>query len=139
MDTTPGIVVYYKEGYKYQTQTTFQLKIDLHPPMTIGNDWVRLFPDGTLYIKEGYAWDGASGPTLDTKDSMRASLVHDSLYQLIRDGWLDDSQRAFADTLFRYLLRQDGMDVFRAWYWYTAVSKFGGKALQEKKETLSAP
>ena len=32
-----------------------------------------------IVIKEGYAWDGASGPTVDTYDSLQPSLIHDCL------------------------------------------------------------
>ena len=46
---------------------------------------MSLNESGCLQIAAGYAWDGASGPTIDTRNSMIASLVHDALYQLIRE------------------------------------------------------
>ena len=78
-----------------------------------------------LTIKAGYAWDGASGPTVDTKATMYAALVHDALYQLIRLGILTSGSRKAADKLFRRLLKADGMPFFRRWYFYKAVRWFG--------------
>jgi hypothetical protein len=42
---------------------------------------------------KGYAWNGPSGPTLDTRNFMRGSLVHDALYQLMREGRMDNGLR----------------------------------------------
>ena len=38
-----------------------------------------------LYVYPGYRWDGASGPTIDSEDSMQASLFHDVVYQMLRE------------------------------------------------------
>ena len=78
-----------------------------------------------LCIKACYAWDGASGPTVDTKATMYAGLVHDALYQLIRLGILPPGARKEADKLFRRLLKEDGMPFIRRWYFYRAVRWFG--------------
>ena len=78
-----------------------------------------------LRIKACYAWDGASGPTVDTKATMYAGLVHDALYQLIRLEVLPMSSRKGVDKLFRRLLKEDGMTFFRRWYFYRAVRWFG--------------
>ena len=48
--------------------------------------WLILRPYGDLLILKDYAWDGASGPTMDTKSIMRGALAHDGLYQLMREG-----------------------------------------------------
>ena len=44
--------------------------------------------ESKVIVRRGYAWDGASGPTIDTKDSMKATLIHDVLYQVMREGGL---------------------------------------------------
>ena len=63
----------YKEGYKYVLAEDYKIKTPI-----IGNsikhDYFTLAKNGTLTVKKGFAWDGASGPTLDTKDSMSPSL-----------------------------------------------------------------
>ena len=81
-----------------------------------------------LSIKAGYAWDGVSGPTVDSKATMYPGLVHDALYQLIRLGILHQGSRKEADKLFRRLLKEDGMTFFRRWYFYRAVRWLGASA-----------
>ena len=81
-----------------------------------------------LRIKSGYAWDGASGPTVDTQATMFPALVHDALYQLIRLGILPQGSRKEADKLFRRLLKAGGMTFFRRWYFYRAVRWFGASS-----------
>ena len=55
---------------------------NLHLPNSIigeriEDDFFTLQEDGTLIVNKGFAWDGASGPTFDSRSSMRPSLVHD--------------------------------------------------------------
>ena len=90
--------------------------------------WLVLRPEGELLILEGYAWDGASGPAMDTKSIMRGALVHDGLYQLMREGGLPLSYRKTADKLLRKMCREDGMMRIRAWWVYLAVRIFGKEA-----------
>ena len=85
---------------------------------------------GTLAINKGYSWDGPSGPTIDTEDSLRASLVHDALYQLIREGRLPLKARRWADKEFRRILKEDGMNLFRRWIWYFAVHYFAATTVK---------
>ena len=81
----------YKKGYKYQLTEAYTVDILIHPDADIHSNsgYIDLTAEGTLTIKKGYAWDGPSGPTVDTRNFMRGSLVHDALYQLMREGALD--------------------------------------------------
>lgn len=93
-----------------------------------------LYRDGQLTIHAGYEWDGASGPTIDTPSTMRASLVHDALYELIRKGLLDIKYKEHADRLFYSVMLQDSAPLtrfkrLRAWYYFKAVKVFGKHAL----------
>ena len=86
-----------------------------------------------MVIHKGYAWDGPSGPTIDTDNFMLGSLVHDVFYQAIREGMLPRSFRKTADQEFRRICIEQGMSKFRAWYVYNAVRLFsGGSAKPEK-------
>ena len=86
-----------------------------------------------LTVEERYAWDGPSGPTIDTKSFMRGSLIHDALYQLMREGHLDRKVwRLYADKLLRKLCLEDGMSKFRAWYVYNAVRLFAAGSTKER-------
>jgi hypothetical protein len=127
-------------GYKYQVMHDYRLKIDLMPLKAIRRELTRflsLSPAGVLSIKKYYAWDGPSGPTIDTRDFMRGSLVHDALYQLMREGVLDYKvHRQRVDEILREICLKDGMCKFRAWYVYQAVHIFaeGGARPQPEHE-----
>jgi len=100
----------------------------------------RLWPDGVLLVKRGYCWDGPSGPTFDTKNFMRGSLVHDVLYQAIQLGALWPEWREQADKELIKLCKEDGMSWFRRKYVYRSLRLFGGGAVKAKEtEILTAP
>ena len=127
-------------GYKYElTDCVHAVAKKLPPPTDVGEHrYIAVIDDNgdrLLAIFKGYAWDGASGPTFDDKTNMRASLVHDALYQLMREKLLDRKHRKYADELFRDICIEDGMGKFRAWYYYQAVRIFGAKtSLPEKNK-----
>jgi hypothetical protein len=124
-------------NYKYQLAEDYTILTDLHPKKMIMEPkkpvFICLDPDGFLTIKAGYAWDGPSGPTIDTKNFMRGSLVHDALYQLIREKRLPADTREYADELLGEICREDGMSAFRAWYVVRAVKLVGGIAIRFSK------
>ena len=111
----------YREGYNYQLVDDYRTVIEIRPVGFILTDYVRLDTDGTLWICKGYAWDGPSGPAIDTKNFMRGSLVHDALYQLMRGARLPQSARLEADKILRRICLEDGMSSVRAWWVYTGV------------------
>lgn len=113
--------------YKYQLVEAFTYDIGFEGH-DIDHPYLKLDGEGKLTIAKYYAWDGASGPTIDTLNSMRASLVHDALYQLLRLELLPQELVKPADQLFRRMLRQDGMSAFRAWYWYRGLRLANGAA-----------
>ncbi len=118
----------YKKGYKYQLFETYSTNITIKPNDDISSSggYVTLSKQGVIVIKRGYAWDGPSGPTIDTLNFMRGSLVHDALYQLMREGQLNkDIHRDLADRLLQQMCKDDGMSSIRAWLIYQGVSKFG--------------
>lgn len=119
-----GDHIQYKEGYKYQLASDYWLLTDIRPKKDIKTEYISLTVNGLLIIRAGYAWDGASGPTFDTKSSMRGSLAHDALYQLMRLGLLDESFREQADELLQQVCIEDGMLPFRAYVWEKAVRWF---------------
>lgn len=111
-------------GYKYEllTMVTVFTKIK---GLEVDTHYIALWPSGQLFVKPDYAWDGASGPTWDDKTNMRGSLIHDALYQLMREELLGRKWRKYADELLREICRADGMNRFRARLWYWAVRTFG--------------
>lgn len=134
----------YKDGYKYQLAENYDYHTAIYWTVQtqngpVGNDWVKIYPNGLVSISKGYAWDGPSGPTIDTKGFMRASLVHDALYQLMREGFLDEKWKDEADNTLKRICKEDGMSDFRAWYVHLAVQKFGGMTLKKQKDVITAP
>lgn len=115
--------------YKYQLTQDYQINIEMKVEEDIETDFLGLTAAGELTVKKKYAWDGPSGPTFDTKTFMRGSLVHDALYQLMRERYLDYKvHRPYADRLLKDICRQDGMNRIRAWYVYKMVRAFSEKS-----------
>ena len=90
----------YRGGYKYQLNQSYTIQTEIKPEEAVDAEYLSLSLDGLLTVKKGYAWDEPSGPTIDTLNFMRGSLVHDALYQLMREGSLDENKwREPADRL----------------------------------------
>jgi hypothetical protein len=124
------------QGYKYVVEAAYECELPELAGVRIVERWFSLL-DGHLRIAAGYAWDGASGPTLDTASTMAASLVHDVLYQCIRAGLLGSEHRATADMIL-YRLMRSASTGNRAWietraaYYFIAVRLFGGSAVTRR-------
>jgi hypothetical protein len=123
-------------GYKYQTVERAVFKTPIINAAAMIPGFVELLQDGTLTVFPGYAWDGASGPTIDTKSSMRASLVHDAFYQLMRAGKLGQEWRGVVDQVLYQLCVADGMWKLRAKTWLWALRSFAGHAAKRKAEAV---
>lgn len=129
----------YREGYAYVLHEDYSVQTSLRPAQFTYSPFVRLDSDGMLHIRAQFAWDGPSGPAFDTPNFMRASLVHDALYQLLSEGKLSQDFRDEADDTMYRICREDGMIAIRAWWCYQAVRVFGGAASTAAKEVLTAP
>ena len=132
----------YRGDYKYQLAEGYEINISINPKADIKTEFINLDRSGNLLIKKGYAWDGPSGPVKDTKENLRASLVHDALYQLMRYKNLNTrTHRKAADQIFKELCKKDGVSKFRASVYYKALRKFGKPAAspENKKKVRRAP
>jgi len=113
--------IVYCDGFKYQLLENYSCKTPVTGTEIVDREF-HLHEDGLLEIYAGFAWDGASGPTFDTKSSMRPSLVHDVFCVCMRDGRLSYSD--WQDTVnefFRVQCIEDGMWEWRANLWHAAV------------------
>ncbi len=132
----------YRADYKYQLASDYKINILIIPCSNIKTDYISLDISGNLLVKKGYAWDGPSGPVIDTEENMRASLIHDALYQLMRNKHLSSRiHRKAADQLFRDVCKEDGVSSFKAGVYYKALRKFGKPAAspQNKRKIHRAP
>jgi hypothetical protein len=124
--------------YKYQTldEIVYETGWNLPRRQSVATDlgWVHLSGDGRLTIRRGYCWNGASGPTLDTASTMRASLVHDALYQILREGLLPPAFRLRADACLERIMLRDYRGSWPKWHafrvscWVWVLKHFAGYA-----------
>lgn len=135
-----GDTIKYRKGYKYQLDEAYIVKTDVLG-FSIDTEFIGLDSLGFLVIKRGYAWDGASGPTVDTDDTFRGSLVHDVFYQLMREKFIPLTWRKHADDILRTMLVEDGMWKLRALLWHDALFVVGEPAADPKhdKKVYTAP
>jgi hypothetical protein len=135
-----GDKIHYREGFKYQLAKSYSVYTGITGYLC-DTEYLSLSKDGCLIIRKGYAWDGPSGPTYDSKDSLRGSLVHDALYQLMRLGLLPESCREQSDKLLHDICAEDGMNGFRADLWQLMVEEFAGYAAKygTERPILTAP
>lgn len=126
--------LYFKRGYKYQVTRAYHIRTGIIPFSPIDLLFVALDLLGNLTIRPGYAWNGASGPTWDTLNSMIGSLIHDVIYQLIRLGLIDPKYKEAGDKLLHDLCTEDGMYPWRADYWKWAVLEFGAGSTRPSAE-----
>lgn len=126
--------IVYKAGYAYQLRMPYLCTVSIHPKRYIGTPYIRLYVDGGMTLSTGYAWDGPSGPVAHDQTIMRGSLIHDALYQLLRDGLLPPSARDAADRTLQQVCIEDGMPLWKAWLIYQAVRLFGRPAADPANE-----
>ena len=102
----------YQKGYKYKLVRDVGILVAMKPNQLAQTQFLNLTAQGMLIIRAGYTWDGVSGPVRDTKRNLKASLVHDALYQLMRNGHLDHNRWREADECFATELRLGGVSRF---------------------------
>lgn len=127
------IMIKYTEGYKYQLAEDYIIQTEIYG-YNYDSQFLKLTPDGKLLIRSGYAWDGASGTTKDDKTNMESSLVHDALYQLMRQEAIPRSYQKYSDKFFKEICIANGMGRFRAWYYHFGLQNFGKYANNPKNK-----
>lgn len=142
----------YRDGYKYQVAETFSVQTGIIPDAPIDTHFIKLSLTGLLTIVEGYAWDGASGPTFDKEinfffftikltDTMVPSCVHDGFAQLLRMGLLAQKWLGPVNQLLDTMLRDRGMWEARRALWRDGLNLTHGSFAdpKNKKPVLEAP
>ena len=129
----------YKAGYKYQVVDPFSYDTRIRGFEVELDGFISMTRDGTITVHSGYAWDGASGPAINTVNFRRGSLIHDALYQLIENDKIPLSYRRHADDILIEICKEDGMSAIRCWWVKLAVNTFGIRALEFSNPVLLAP
>jgi hypothetical protein len=138
----PARCITYRGRYRYQLREEHVDEVRVTPDRGLSTEYLTLGTDGLLTIRQGYAWDGPSGPAPDWSCLMRGSLVHDALYQLMRDTDLDpDVWRDVADRDLQRMSREDGAWRIVAWIVYHALRWGGDPAArpESRRPELRAP
>lgn len=117
-----------RRKYKYNLRVAHEYAANIKVRKAADLGKLKITKDGYLTLRNGYAWDGPSGPTIDTKNFMRGSLVHDALYQLMRSAIIDQDQRKRADVILKKICVDAGMSRIRAWWVYLGVRWFGSSS-----------
>ncbi len=136
-------IAFYKGSYKYLLARDITYATGIRSD-GFGLRFCSISPDGDLTILAGYAWDGPSGPTIDTRSFMRGSLFHDALYQLLREtgfgqngrGDPHEIRRHQSDVTLREVCLADGMWKLRARWVYRGVRVGGGPAAAVKARKI---
>jgi len=110
--------------YKYKTSAIETIQTNIKD-QEFKHDFFILKENGLLVVNSGYLWDGLSGPTWDTKSTMRAGLFHDALYQAIRLKLIPFYVKPEVDLLFYNIMIEDKVWKPRAKLFYKAVEEFG--------------
>ena len=123
--------------WKYQLVEPYKIETYFQIGHFIDVPYIKLNHEhGELIVMPGYAWDGPSGPTPDFKSSMRGSLIHDALYQLMRMNKLGIEWRPRVDDLLMYCLIADGMPRWLARIYWLAVRLFARNRATPQSERL---
>ena len=99
---------YIKIGSAYQLTQPYKTKTRIRPRARIFFRFTILEMDGTLTLKKGFCFDGASG-AFDTDTILRGAAGHDAKYELIRQGLLPMSDRDIADKELQEDCLEDGI------------------------------
>lgn len=95
--------------YKYELLHTHVYTLNCFQQFE--NDYIKLEYD-KLTIKKGYQWDGATAFP-DVKSILRASLIHDVFYQIIRESNFKKNEKKalkeYADIRLKDFCIEDGM------------------------------
>lgn len=135
----------YKSGYAYYTTEALEVPVDFACPdfpLAVVSDtwlWCR---QGRLVIRARYAWDGASFVLFCWMGTPGAwlvpSLVHDALYQALREGKLGRQYRDEIDRLFCRQLRARGVSWLVATVAYWCVRVGGNFAVRKTNPVREA-
>ena len=124
---------YVTSGDMYISQGNHHYLTDIKGQEAV-TEFISISRSGVLYVREGFKWDGSS-VVIDSPQCMRASMNHDSLYWLLRGGYIKYTwgTRRKADLAYYRIMREDGMNWFTADYRYMGLRLFGAPAAKPTK------
>lgn len=126
----------YKHGFKFYLAEDFSLRIDDLPDANVLGMYKIQMSHQTLTICKGYMWDKG----FKDKCFIRAQLVQEAMYQLIRLGYLPYEWRKKSNEIYYSLMVEDGVPKPFAWMLKKWADLFGNVASNGKaRKVLFAP
>jgi hypothetical protein len=116
-------IKYFERRYEYQLAEDAMRQTDI-TGFDVPQPFYYLHPNGMLGARAGYAWDGVTCAP-DTHETLKPSLYHDVIYQMIRKGVLPPSRQKAADHLFYVLCIENGVPKAIADIYYGCLQAFG--------------
>lgn len=111
--------------YKYELRRHITFGLPIEFTTTFGNQYLFVLKGGSwVQVRESYAWDGASFFP-DFANCLIPSLIHDVLYQLLREGKAGNVTRSIADEIFYRACRRCGVSWITARIMWVGVRLFG--------------
>jgi|GEM_PF-908278 len=98
----------YWDGYKFVVAEDFTIQTAILG-YVVETRHAILTPDGKLTARQGYPWDGNSGPFPDTKSSIEASCGHDILCDFVNEGLLPFFLQPLIDQEYYIICVRKGM------------------------------
>ena len=109
--------------YKYRNHENRARKTEIYGHFVAGRYFI-LRNDGLLTVRKDYLWNGSDW-SFDWK-SREASMFHDCLYQLMREGFIGQEHRMYSDGFYREILIENGLWKWHANFRYSVLRKIGG-------------
>ena len=105
-----------ESGYKYELGENYQIEVPEMAFLPLGDIviekarlQIRMGTRATLYIDDGYLWDGGSSIAIDDQSMMAASLPHDVFYDMLNRLVVPEQHRERfrkeADKVLRRVLK----------------------------------
>lgn len=116
-------IKYIKKKTKYRLEEQYEALTGIIGH-TAETPLIKLTPIGHITIRYGYGFD-PSGPTIDTKSSLRGSLEHDAFFELMRLSLVPLSEMDKINDRLEIVCKEDGMSDFRAELWDFGLDMFG--------------
>ena len=133
------MTIHYKEGYKYVLTRDVWFKTPITVDKPIVKELFTLLPDGQLFVKKHFAWDGATGAP-DFVSTLQATVVHDIFCQLMNEGLLDYEKYApLVHEFFGIMCKEDGFWFSGMWRAAVTLAKGGHPSHGRSNPELTAP
>ena len=121
--------------YRLIDDVCFDAKIE---GLSASNGYVTIEPNGMLYISKAFTFDGNStGIDIDNEKNLFPSLIHDALYSLLRNGFLDESYKEVADDIYLKLLEKNGVSKAFVNASRLVLGRFGKFSIKKKETTVT--